>query len=320
MRPELSIIIPYCNEWPQVVFTIRNIMEELRDRVAFEIIAVNNYCGKILKKRKIEEDRGYLNIKNMAENHSWLRSLYYYDKLSHWNAKNMGVLASKGKYLWFVDAHCIVSRDGLFNMFNYFKENHEELNGTLHLPLTYHILEKTRLIYRLNAKPVLGYIHYTFTDECSPEEVYEVPCMSCCGVMMTRNLYDELEGWPSMLGAYGGGENFLNFTLAVLGKKKHIYNNGTLYHHGDKRGYHWDALDYMRNLVCATYIFGGEKLAKRLIDCQPQRYQPHVLYSAYISAVGNEHNRRQRVKEKQVISILDWVEQWKEENEVKKYA
>ena len=41
--PKLSIIVPYVNEYPQVMFTLRNLGEELLDRADFEIIAVNNF-------------------------------------------------------------------------------------------------------------------------------------------------------------------------------------------------------------------------------------------------------------------------------------
>jgi hypothetical protein len=41
---KLSVIVPFVNEWPQLVFTLGSIAEELRDRVNFEIIAIDNWC------------------------------------------------------------------------------------------------------------------------------------------------------------------------------------------------------------------------------------------------------------------------------------
>ena len=45
--PELSVIMPFCNEYPQNMFTIQNIAQELRDRVDFEIIAIDNFCEEV---------------------------------------------------------------------------------------------------------------------------------------------------------------------------------------------------------------------------------------------------------------------------------
>ena len=54
----LSIIIPYCNEHPQVLFTVRSVLEEIRGMDA-EVIVIDNYCeevGKqVLKKEGIEK-------------------------------------------------------------------------------------------------------------------------------------------------------------------------------------------------------------------------------------------------------------------------
>jgi len=44
----LSIIIPYCNEHPQVLFTVRSVLEEIRGMDA-EVIVVDNYCEEVGK-------------------------------------------------------------------------------------------------------------------------------------------------------------------------------------------------------------------------------------------------------------------------------
>ena len=54
---------------------------------------------------------------------------------------------------------------------------------------------------------------------------------------------------------HGGGENFMNYTLSVLGKHKWIYSWGTLFHHGEKRSYHYVYDDYIRNKILAAYLF-----------------------------------------------------------------
>ena len=210
---DLSVIIPFCNEHPQATFTIRSIAEELKNRdISFEIIAVNNHC-KQNEEKGHTDDGGANSIQACEKLNDWLVYLDYKDKLSHWNAKRVGVEHSKGRVLYFVDAHVIVSRDSIYNMFKYYDSHHDDLNGSLHMPLTYKVLESRKLIYKFVLEGGHFY-HYSFTG-FSPkhypmDRVFEVPCMSCCGIMISKELYDLTGGWPKELGVYGGGEHFMN--------------------------------------------------------------------------------------------------------------
>jgi len=305
--PDLSVIIPFCNEYPQNIFTIQNIAQELRDRVDFEIIAVNNFCPEV-KAQGREEDKGGEVLKASQKGNPWLKVLSYEKKLSHWQAKNMAVKHSSAPFIWFCDAHCIVSRNSLFRMFEYYRDNYKELNGTLHLPLTYKILEWHRLIYKLVAEPETGDIHYSFTPYRPQDSPYQVPCMSTCGMMMTRELFDDLGGWPEELGIYGGGENFINFTLAVLGKTVNIFPSGPLFHHGEKRGYHWNGDDYTRNRTIANYVFGGKRLAEKFIE--HRKGNKDVLQGILNDVLEKARPHREMIREKQQIGINEWLSSW----------
>lgn len=301
---KLSVIIPFCNEHPQVLFTIQNIAQELRDRTDFEIIAVNNYCDDVSKQGRIEDDAGSA-IKSSVPGNKWLKYLTYTDKLSHWQSKNLAVKNSIGDVLVFIDAHCIVARDALYKMFDYYSQHHEELNGTIHLPLTYKILESRKLIYKLQTDIDKGIVHYTFTSYRDSDTPYEVPCMSSCGSMMTRKLYDQINGWPTELGIYGGGENYLNFVLAILGKKKWIMPGGALHHHGDKRGYNWNATDFIRNRTIASYMYGDQELARKYID--NSKGDKQILDNIYNEVIIKCQSHRNIIKAQQVINIEDWL-------------
>jgi glycosyltransferase involved in cell wall biosynthesis len=306
LMAELSVIIPYCNEFPQNIFTIQGIAQELYG-LDFEILAVNNFCDEAAAQNR-EQDAGFEVMEASAKVNSWLKSLHYKDKLSHWQAKNYAVKHSSGRFLWFVDAHCVVARNAGRNMFEYYKETHEGLDGTIHLPLTYKILESRKLIYKLVTELDKGIVDYRFTGFPKETCSFEVPCMSTCGMMMTRDLYDEIGGWPTELGIYGGGENFVNFTLAVLGKSKYIFNDGCLFHHGAKRGYNWNYNDYHRNRTIATYIFGGQDLAERYImNCKGDK---KILETILKSVLNTCWGHRRFIMDKQVISIEDWIKKW----------
>lgn len=306
--PKLSIICPFVNEFPQVMFTVQNIAQDLIGRVDFELIAINNYCEEV-KAQGREEDKGGETIKVCQRGNTWLKYLEYKDKLSHWQSKNLGVKHSTGDILWFVDAHCVIARDSLYDMFNYYVEHKDELDGSIHLPLTYKILEWHRLIYKLGGEPDKGDLHYSFTGYRDAEVPYEVPCMSTCGMMISRELYDYFGGWPKELGIYGGGENFINYALAVLGKKKWIMPGGTLFHHGEKRGYHWNGDDMIRNRFIANYMFGGDKWLSLMRD--NRKGKKEVLQSIYENVKATCKGHRELIKLRQVIMIEDWLSKWR---------
>lgn len=305
--PELSVIIPFCNEYPQVLFTVQNIAQELRDRVDFEIIAVNNFCEEVAKQGK-KEDPGADALRATVRQNPWLKVLDFRDRLSHWQAKNLGVRESSGRVLWFCDAHCIVSRNSLSRMFWWYVGRHKRLNGTLHLPLTYKITEARRLIYKLVADLDHGWVHYSFTPYREASEPYSVPCMSTCGMMMARDLYDELGGWPTELGIYGGGENFVNFTLAVLGKTVNIMPGGPLFHHGAPREYFWNYTDHKRNQIIAAYLYGGRTFAE--LFTQHCKGDQKVLQAVASDVFAKCADHRRGIKDRQKIEIGDWVRKW----------
>lgn len=310
--PELSIVVPFINEYPQIIFTIQNIAQELRDRVDFEILAVDNSdCPEMtqwVKQGKRVVDKGGEVVAGSTRVSPWLRSLKYAHKLSHWQAKNFGVANSKSPILFFLDSHCIVSRDALYKMFIYYKEHQERLNGSLHLPLTYKILESHKTMYKLVVNLDTAEIHYSLTGYRHAEQPYEVPAVSTCGMMMSRKVYDDLGGWPIELGIYGGGENFTNFTKAVLGKKKWMFPGEPLFHHGEKRGYEWNRDDYVRNRCIATYMFGGSALALKMI--QNTKGNPGTLQAIYQNVITTCGSHREFIKKKQVIDIVSWLRGW----------
>lgn len=310
-KPILSCIVPYVLEYPQIVFTLRSICEELKGRVPFEIIAVDNYCEYVQKQAPIANkipDRGTGMVKGMATKHSWLKYARYDEKLSHWNAKNLGVANAQGEFLWFCDSHCIVGRDSLYNMFTYWKDSEEHLNGTIHLPLTYHILEDKKLIYSMKANAIKGIAHYTFSGYRNEKAPYEVPCMSTCGMLMHRSVFDKLGGWPKQMGIYGGGENFINYTQAILGMKKWIMPGNSLFHHGEKRRYHYNWTDYQRNRIIANYMFGGEKWAVRWVENSKNK---RGLYTVLTNIIDSLEKQRAHIISSQMTTIEEWLKKWR---------
>lgn len=292
------------NEYPQVIFTLRSILEELTGEVDFELIAVNNYT----EETKRVEDKGGSYVEGFAKNIPELNYLRYPGKLSHWQAKNYAISQSSGKFLWFCDSHCIPGRGAVIEALNYYRNNHELLNGSLHLPLTYHILESKKLIYKLNVNRPTGSVHYSFSSYIDKPLPYEVPCMSTCGMMISRKLFDEIKAWPHTLGIYGGGENYINFVMAVMGKKKWIMPGKPLHHHGEKRGYAWNHDDHVRNRMIAIYCAGGEKWLA--LFTAASKGSETVLKNYAVLVVNQYKELRRYVKEREVFTLDKWLQTW----------
>jgi len=306
----LSVIIAYVNEYPQLVFTIRAIVEALNGLVDFEIIAINNYCAEV-KAQGTREDKGYQMLVGAAEGNSWLRNFHYDKKLSHWQAKNLGVRESKGNFLWFPDAHVIPSRDSLVNMFEYYKQNWEQLNGTIHMPIGYQILEWRKLIYGLVTDPSKGAYFYKFIPlEGEREKVFEVPCMSTCGCLMHRSIFDKFGGWPEEIGIYGGGEPFFNFSLAVMGMKKYIWNPGFLYHYGNDRGYSWNFGGWLKDELIAAYCYGGIDLLQLKADNAGADKAGANTIAKEITSIPSIQQHREIIAKQQILPIEKWVKAW----------
>jgi len=266
---------------------------------------------------KMEEDRGSKMVQGMANQWTktgdpWLKYYHKNDKLSHWQCKNYGIEKASADIIWFVDSHCIPGRDSGRSMFRFYEEHWQELDGSIHLPLTYHILEPRQLIYKAVVDTTKGDFAYSFNTyrPNTWEQVQEVPVMSTCGMMIHKNYLSQLGGWPTELGIYSGGEHFLNYCQAMLGLKKYIWKAEPLCHHGDKRGYSWNHYDQRRNRAIASYLIGGEKLMEKWIDnCARLSKNEAARMKNNIVATCCKH--RDHILSQQMMTIEEWLDKWK---------
>lgn len=308
----LSVIVPFCREWPQVAFTLRSIHNAL-DGIEHEVLAVDNLQSNM------EEDRGTQNVQGMAGSWEkckdpWLHYLKYDSRLSHWQAKNLAMNLSNGDYFWFIDAHCICpGGSSMIRMYEYYMKNESFINGSLHLPLTYHILEPTQLMYKaVIERSTFDYAYRFHTFDRSKylhQEIIPVPAMSTCGMLVSKDLMWKIGCWPEQLGIYSGGEHYLNYVFAIMGYNKFLWNGSSLCHHGDKRGYNWNHNDQQRNRAIACYMYGGEKHLTGWMFNKAKlsgREKQSMIRDIIITC--QEH--REHIAVNAVISIEDWTEGW----------
>jgi len=312
---------------PQVAFTVNGLFNELRDKCDFEIVLINNTPGDLAHK---EPEHHELNgpmyfEKLIAEGRApHLVHIDYPDKLSHWNAKRVGLKRARGKFIFFCDAHVLISPGALHGMWEYYKDHWQEMNGSIHLPWSYlNDGPDRRLEYCLVTNTNKGIIHYTSKSYKGGTQPYAVPCMSTCGMMIERSLLDKVGPWPTEFGIYGGGENYFNFVQAVLGMQPWIWPSYPFWHYAAPRGYSWNWYDWHRNRMIATYLVGGAGFAKKWAtwladeikngDAMGRQGNPQIAMKIYRSVVhcGTLMTERARIFEDSVMTIEEWVGNWR---------
>lgn len=181
-KTEVSVICPFANEGQNVVFTTQALIEELNGFCRFEIILIDNQsdwyinCSiknerlmlhqnkeqpyKIRSRAFFQAPPGSKSEGSIISTHFFrkgiVRYLQFDEKQSHWLAKNHGIFHSRGKYLFFVDAHCIMNRDGLRAMIQFLRDNPDEKIGGAHAYINY-MLDSRALEYRPQKNKFFGY-------------------------------------------------------------------------------------------------------------------------------------------------------------------
>lgn len=311
----LSIIIPFVVEMPQLIFTLQALSNELLDKCDYEILCVDNRTDLIPESEHTELNGSKYIASKISQGLLPNIKLFKLDtRLSHWQAKNLAVKAAVGDTLLFLDAHVIHAPGSILNMLRYYQQFDLQREASLHLPISYMLDMKRKLVYDLVYEPTIGKIDYKFTPlTFSYTDLIEVPCMSTCGMMLSRSLLaDTLKGWPSELGAYSGGEQYINFTMGIFGLTKYVLTTGNLFHYAAPRSYQMDPFDVARNKAIAYYLVGDESLleafAVGLKGETRDRLSPRQierLVNSVVTSVGLQE-RREYIKATSVEDIHSW--------------
>lgn len=294
-KTELSVVVPFCNEGQNVVFTAQALVGELDGFCKYEILLIDNqsdwYIDCSVKNQHMPlmngkerpypiRSRAFFQappgskhegsiIGTMFFRKGIIRYLQYDVKQGHWNAKNHGIAHSKGKYLFFLDAHCLMERDSLRQMIEFLRHPPEEKIGGVHAYINY-MLDSRCLEYRPQRDKFFGYQFCTHqvdpVTKQFPTRPYKVCVMSTCGMMCPRTVIEELGGWHPEFGIYCGGEGYMNFKQSTCGYHHWIHPAAKCWHWAEKRGYQYWHSDFVRNEMIAAYVCGGEEALQFCID------------------------------------------------------
>lgn len=331
---DLSIVIPFSNEGANVIFTTQAMIEELDGFCQYEIILVDNMSHKeILCKVGDREyptySRDFFQTAKGQINTYFFRKgvvkYFAYDaKQGHWNAKNHGIAHSTGKYVFFLDAHCIMKRDSVRKMLTFLRENdgktyeHPMTPGTpwrvggVHAFINY-ILDSRCLEYKVQRK-TFGYQFCTHqidpVTKGMPTQPYQVCVMSTCGMMTPRSVLEELGAWNPEFGIYGGGESAINWKQSTCGYGHWIHPEAWCWHYADKRGYSWNWSDFTRNSMIAAYIVGGERFLQEQIDLRKHKAPESVLQALAQDVRQKCKTERDFVASRQIVDFDRYITWW----------
>ncbi|MFA4845075.1 MAG: glycosyltransferase family A protein [Patescibacteria group bacterium] len=319
---ELAVIIPYCGEFPHLHYTLQSIQMELEGwGIDFEVIGVDN-GAKVMIHGPCAS--------TLPWKPEWWRRIECMGTLSHWSAKNLAVQSTDAPFLFFIDAHAMVHPGTLRDMFRYYQISHERINGSLHLPISDFLRTDKPKAYRFLYQPQWGLLHYENEFLNSPADTgWPVetprPCLSTCGMLCRReHITDVLRYWPEELGPYGGGENYFNFTMGIMGYSVNLFPAQPLRHWHIpgvwSRDYMPTYPQWARNIAIATYLVAGEKWVSRLLtesnslpEGHPVRFVKPAERAEMLREIITDDKLRERlidIKTRAKFTIEEWAEKW----------
>jgi glycosyltransferase involved in cell wall biosynthesis len=198
-------------------------------------------------------------IHNLKEAGKVLKLIHSPDPVAPPLARQMGADAADGKYIFFFDNHCIISRDYFKRAMMDFEKYDIDL---LHSTTRYFARSVTHYEYKLK-------LACNFWAEATV--LPQVPMKPYrCGVGGHGGFAVKSESWRSVGGygpsdlfkGYGGEEVYLDLKMWMLGKSVWIDPLVIHYHYAGDRGYkrHYSDEFYINMMVCANVIGGREWL------------------------------------------------------------
>lgn len=219
-------------------------------------------------------------------------------------ARQFATEKAQGKYLFFFDNHCLVTKD-------YFKRALHDFDrygmDMLHSTTRYYSGEYDHYHYKLSlAKNFWATASFVPEDHVRP---YRIAAAGHGGFAVRADVWREVGGYWEGFNGYGGEEIYFDLKMAMLGKTNWIDPKLVHYHYAGTRPYarHYTD-DYYRNMMMCAHLIGGEdwlwKVGHSFITAFPIHKTPHyeLMTQAY-------HRSKQHADELAAIRLRTLDEQ-----------
>lgn len=258
---DFTIIIPHRGSVLGLWATITSCEEDLLDtRFTYNYVIVVNG-----EKENSNSDLKTLRV-HLATSGKLKDWVHIVDNLPPPAARELGVAHADGKYLFFFDNHCLVSK-GYFNraMFDFDKYGMDVLHSTTQYygggPKCYH--------YTLCLE------RNFWAESCDQPHAnnilkpYPMAVGGHGGFAVKSDSWREVGGYgpPGLFKGYGGEEVYFDMKMWMLGKSVWIDPLVLHYHYAGERGYkrHYTDEFYVNLMVCANVI-GGRKWMNKVFE------------------------------------------------------
>ena len=272
---DLSVIIPARNEHPQASFTLQVMWDQLENTgFDWETILVDDqsdddtarYCerrwwGQTGRHRVIRREKGG----------------------SCWQARNEGWKAAQGRRLFFFDAHVVICPD----LFQRQMEALEEA-PVVYTPIRNFSDRKEHTCYGYALGEDNGHLYSKFwgswTKTRRGDEPYPTPMSGTAGVAVDRAWLARFDGWPTCLGMYGGGEQWLSLLTWMLGGRCLVDPRTYLYHYNGRRAYPMEGMNeqHLFNKTVVAYALGGDPWFEVVRGFTLDQTSPHGWKDQYV--------------------------------------
>ena len=263
----VSVIIPACNEFPQIAFTLDSISQDLRG-MDYEILVIFNN----------NHDQAPEYLENRGKN---IRLLDY-DGQSCWQARNLGATEAKGDVFVFLDAHVLLEPCTIPKAISVLNEPD---CGVVWFAMRY-LLDVDRVCYGYELKPEKFWGNWTTRRRAA--EPYPLTMSGVGGMAVSRKVFRTIGGWNKSLGIYGGGEPYFAFKSERLGFRNYLSPQSVFAHFAAKRGYCWNNDDLWRNFLMAAYAVGGEFWLGKLRGHYAEKCKGNANYMARLEILCDE--------------------------------
>lgn len=298
---QLSIVIPYCYEYPDLYYTIRAVMIQLEGKLEYEIILVDNNIE--------EKERHTKNLEKIFKDDNRFKFIHYSNKLSHSNSLRVGIDKAEADIIFQLDAHVLFEDEAIISMYNDYTKR--DINTC-----SMNLLQDMKL--RKNNHEWIFAPNFNFDsdnawygwkyldiEEFNISHPFRAPACSACGLMVSKHLIKNiLKNYPKEIGNYYGEEQFFAFSMAVLGKNI-LYYPKKLYHFSLTKYYAPRKRDIMNNTAIGIFIATGERHLKNFLFSQKIKHKKDMRKEIINAEENIKH--RQHIEKQQVWDLDEWL-------------
>jgi glycosyltransferase involved in cell wall biosynthesis len=266
----ISIIIGARNEYPQIVMTITNLMEDMRAS------GINKYEIILMDNGSIDETSRFFAWKPEEKGVRWKyiysprgmvaegRLRIFFDPVcSNVGTRNKGVEKAKYQNIIFSDAHIIVRPGSIKEVVGTLIQ----FGGIVHAPIAWMGASPEnpdpgyQYSYKVGEK-IWGTWNKIQVESDKP---FYIPLCGHAFMAVKKEEFIRFKGYPLAQRVYGGGEPYLDTKYWMLGSTSMMEPRALAYHLSAGRGYNWHSDDLLHNMLLVSYILGDQRWLDRIM-------------------------------------------------------